>query len=83
MGLRIDREVTTQGRYRARPIAQFRLDMVVEGRLAIEIKSCAKVGMSSGGNPLNYLRATKYPIGLLLHYGLKPAFYRYVCTPTD
>ena len=80
-GLRVEREVLTQVYYQGQIVGQFRLDMVVEKRLVVEIKSCPKVGAVERRQLFNYLRATNYRLALLLHFGPKPAFNRFIWTP--
>lgn len=79
-GLLVEREKLVQVYYENQPIAQFRLDMLVENRLLVEIKSCSKVGEVEHRQLFNYLRATDFEIALLLHFGPKPAFNRFVWT---
>lgn len=57
-----------------------RLDMVVDDRLIVEIKSTDRLHRDAKRQLYNYLRATKLEIGLLLHFGRAPTFYRVICT---
>ncbi|HXG81089.1 MAG TPA: GxxExxY protein [Sphingomicrobium sp.] len=47
----------------------FRADLVLEGRLIIEVKSVEKIAPVHGKQLLTYLRLTKQPLGLLLNFG--------------
>ena len=47
----------------------FRADLVVEGRLLIEIKSADRLAPVHGRQLLTYLRLAKQPLGLLMNFG--------------
>jgi GxxExxY protein len=59
----------------------FRIDLLVDGRLLIEIKSVERLGAAHAKQLLTYLRLTKQPVGLLINFGgatLKEGFRRLV-----
>ncbi len=47
----------------------FRVDMLVGGRLIIEIKSVERLAPVHGKQLLTYLRLTHQPLGLLMNFG--------------
>lgn len=47
----------------------FRIDLLVEGRLLIEIKSVERLNAAHAKQLLTYLRLTKQPVGLLINFG--------------
>jgi GxxExxY protein len=47
----------------------FRVDIVVEGRLLIEVKSTEKVAAVHPKQLLTYLRLMKLPLGILMNFG--------------
>ena len=47
----------------------FRLDMLVENRLVIEIKAIEKLAPIHARQTLTYLRLMKLPLGLLINFG--------------
>ncbi len=47
----------------------FRADLVVEGRLIIEIKSIDRLAPVHGKQMLTYLRLARQPLGLLMNFG--------------
>lgn len=49
--------------------AAFKIDLLVEGRLLIEIKSVDRLHPVHAKQLLTYLRLTKQPVGLLLNFG--------------
>src|SRR3546814_3570590 len=49
--------------------AAFRIDLLVDERLLVEIKSVERLMPVPGKQLLTYLRLTNQPVGLLLHFG--------------
>lgn len=60
------------------PIAQQRLDMIVDGRVVVEIKATERLHRDAARQLYNYLRATRLEVGLLLHFGRDPNFTRVI-----
>ena len=61
--------------------AAFRIDLIVDETLLIEIKSVDQLHASHAKQLLTYLRLTKQPVGLLINFGgatLKEGFRRIV-----
>jgi GxxExxY protein len=48
--------------------AAFRIDLFVDDRLILEIKSVEQIGRAHGKQLLTYLRLTNQPVGLLLNF---------------
>jgi GxxExxY protein len=49
--------------------AAFRIDLLVEGRLIVEVKSVERLSPVHGKQLLTYLRLMKQPVGLLINFG--------------
>jgi len=49
--------------------AAFRIDLLVEDRLLVEIQSVEQLHASHAKQLLTYLRLTKQPVGLLINFG--------------
>jgi GxxExxY protein len=49
--------------------AAFRIDILVEGVLLVEIKSTERLHAAHAKQLLTYLRLTKQPVGLLINFG--------------
>ncbi len=81
----VEREVAVQIAYKGIVAGQHRLDMVVDQALIVEAKSTALLAPAAQRQLYSYLHATSYKVGLLLHFGPEPRFYRLVCTrePTN
>ena len=81
-GLRVEREVSVRIYYKGKEIAWQRLDLLVEGKVIVEVKSTATLPITAMRQPQNYLQATRFEIGLLLHFGPVPKPYRFYA-PND
>jgi len=79
-GHTVSREVYVSVRYKDEELCKQRIDMIVDDRLIIETKSTELLHKSAIRQVYNYLRATRLEVGLLLHFGPEPAFYRQVQT---
>jgi GxxExxY protein len=79
-GHRVDRELNVLIQYDGAEIAHQRLDMVVDDKVVIEIKSTEHLHRDAKRQLYNYLRATRFEVGLLLHFGRSAKFYRVICT---
>lgn len=55
-----------------------RIDMIVDEKVVVEIKSTPVLPPTAQRQLLNYLRATKLEVALLLHFGPDARFYRLV-----
>ena len=82
-GHAIGREVWVPVHYKGEVISRQRLDMIVDERVVVEAKSTHELHKSAPRQVYNYLRATRLQVGLLLHFGPEPAFYRLVHTHPD
>lgn len=78
-GHAIARELSVRVRYKGEELGSQRLDMVIDEVLVVEAKSTHSLHPSAARQLYNYLRATNLELGLLLHFGPKPHFYRIIC----
>ncbi|HEX6600020.1 MAG TPA: GxxExxY protein [Gemmatimonadaceae bacterium] len=62
--------------YRDVEVGFFRMDMLVESTVAVEIKSTDVLAPTAKRQLLNYLRVSHLDVGLLLHFGPEPTFHR-------
>lgn len=79
-GLIVEREVMVPVAFQGETIGLQRLDLLVEGKVVIEVKSTHALPASSHRQLLSYLRGTGLEVGLLLHFGPEAQFHRTVCT---
>ena len=74
----VAREVSVHVHHKGHILAVQRIDMIVDERLVVEVKSCVELPGVARRQLLNYLRATTLQVGLILHFGLEPKFHRLV-----
>lgn len=68
-GIAFRREARLDVRYKGQLAGVYRADFLVERRLVLELKACTAAGDLDRKQLLNYLRITRMPLGLLLHFG--------------
>jgi GxxExxY protein len=76
-GLRVEREVPLAVNFRGIRVGSFRADLIVESKVLIELKAGALLDPHADAQILNYLKATKLEVALLLHFGPKPKIKRF------
>jgi GxxExxY protein len=72
-GLSFDREVEQEIFYRDRPVSigTRRADFVIEGKVLVELKAIIKLEDVHVAQVLNYLKAYRIEVGLLVNFGSK------------
>ena len=69
-GLAIERQIALPLRYKGIVVDNaFKVDLLVERRLVIELKSVERLAPVHGKQLLTYLRLMKLPLGLLMNFG--------------
>ena len=71
-GHAVAREYSVRVFYKGEEIAWQRLDLVVEGRIVVEVKATALLPPVTERQLFNYLRGSRMEVGLILHFGYKP-----------
>jgi GxxExxY protein len=70
MGLAVERQNAVSFQYRGATFEDaFKVDLLVEGRLVIELKSVEKLSPVHAKQVLTYLRLLDLPVGLLMNFG--------------
>ena len=77
-GMLVRQEVPLDVIFRGRCIGTFRADLIVEDTVLVEIKAATTVENYAVSQILNYLKAAGGGVGLLLNFGRKPEYKRYV-----
>ena len=82
LGYRVDRQKPIDIHFDGQRFdAAFRIDLLIESSVLIEIKSVERLNPVHAKQLLSYLRLTKQPLGLLINFGgatLKEGFKRLV-----
>jgi GxxExxY protein len=68
-GLKYDRQVLRPMHYRGSRIGDYRIDLIVESQVIVEIKSVVRHDPVFTAQVLTYLRVTGLQVGLLLNFG--------------
>jgi GxxExxY protein len=76
VGLEVHEEVELPVWFRGRQIARFRADMIVAGKLLIEVKVAPEIDRFHMAQVLHYLKASDLEVGLLFNFGREPKFTR-------
>ena len=79
-GHTVRREVMVDVFYKGELLASQRVDMIVDDKVIVEIKSTAHLPQSAQRQTLNYLKSSSLAVAILLHFGPEPAFHRLVHT---
>lgn len=79
-GHEVVREHSVYVIYKGEQIATQRLDMIVDGKLVVESKSTQRLSPVASRQLYSYLRGTNLEVGLLLHFGPEPSFFRLIST---
>jgi GxxExxY protein len=77
-GLFVQKETPVEVLYKQRRAGWYRVDLLVERRVSIEVKATRVLAPTDERQLFNYLCGTTQDVGLLLHYGPSPKFYRMV-----
>jgi len=70
LGYKIDRQLPVDIEFEGqRFIAAFKIDLLIDDRLIVEIKSVDHPSASHAKQMLTYLRLMKLPVGLIINFG--------------
>ena len=79
-GLEVSCEVPFDVFFRGQHVGSFQADIVVNGLVLVEVKSCPQLEARHQAQVINYLRASTLEVALLLNFGPKREFRRIVYT---
>jgi GxxExxY protein len=60
------------------PPGEFKTDLIVNGKVIIELKALRRIDPAHEAQLINYLKATNIEVGLLLNFGRIPEFKRFI-----
>ena len=64
--------------YQDKIVGEYFADILVDGKVIVEIKAARNLGLDNEAQLLNYLKATDKEVGLLLNFGPTPEIKRKV-----
>ncbi|KAA3662665.1 MAG: GxxExxY protein [Chloroflexi bacterium] len=71
-GFIVDQQKPIHVHYRKQVIGEYFADLIVNDLIILELKAARSIGKKHEAQLLNYLKATKYEVGLLLNFGPLP-----------
>ena len=77
-GLACEREVLYPVYFKGVDVGEYRADLVVESKVIAEVKTADKIVPVHEVQLLNYLRAAKISLGLVLNFGPRSTFKRLI-----
>lgn len=77
-GLEAARQVPFTVEFHGEIVGEYRADLIVNGRVIVEIKAIVALSSAQEAQLLNYLKASGLEVGLLLNFGPKAEFKRKV-----
>lgn len=79
LGIHAAAEIAVPVWYHGQQVGDFRADIVVEGKLLLELKAVDRLGSSHEAQTIHYLKATDFEVALLMNFGGgKPEFKRVI-----
>ncbi len=79
-GLQLEREVVFTVALEGVSLGEFRADLVVAGKVIVELKACERIVAAHEAQLISYLKASDLNIGLLLNFGPKAELRRIIWT---
>ena len=77
-GLCVEKQKDISVFFRGKIIGDFKADLIVNEKVIIELKAVRALTPAHEAQLINYLKATNIEVGLLLNFGRKPEFKRFV-----
>ena len=78
IGLAVQRQAWLDVAFRGRGVGRFKVDLLVESCLAVELKARSALIDAHVAQLLNFLRGSQLEVGLLFNFGPKPSYRRLV-----
>lgn len=75
-GLQVKQQHPIPVWFHGRRIGDFKADLLVDNKIILELNAARALDPSQEAQLLRYLKATEFELGLLLNFGLRPAFRR-------
>ncbi len=76
MGVQVEYPVAVH--FRGAVVGTFRIDLIVNGKIMVEIKTCEQLNKAHESQTMNYLRSTMIEVALLVNFGPAPKVRRLV-----
>jgi len=77
-GLCVEKQKEISVLFRGKLIGNFKPDLIINEKVIVELKAISSLDAAHEAQLINYLKATHIEVGLLLNFGRKPEFKRFV-----
>ena len=77
-GLCVEKQKDISVFFRGKVIGSFKADLIVNEKVILELKAVRTLDPAHEAQLINYLKTTNIEVGLLLNFGRKPEFKRFV-----
>jgi len=77
-GLSVEKQKGIDVLFRGISVGEYRADLIVDDTVVVEVKAVESLVPAHGAQLMNYMRATKIEVGVLLDFGAKPEFKRFL-----
>jgi GxxExxY protein len=77
-GIPFERKVKLPVSYKGAMIGQYEADLVVDGRIVVEIKSVSRLNSVNDAQAIHYLTATGLQLAIIINFGASSLQYRRV-----
>jgi GxxExxY protein len=81
-GLNVAQQLPIAVPFEGEAVGEYFADLVVGGVILVELKVAQTMAAEHEAQLINYLKATRFRVGLILNFGPKPEFRRKAFTPT-
>jgi len=75
-GLIVETQVPLTVRFRGENVGEFFADIIVEGKVMVELKAVKELAAEHQAQLINYLKATGVEVGLLVNFGRPKVEYK-------
>jgi GxxExxY protein len=79
-GLKVLQQVPIEVCYDGQPVGEYFADLLVEDKVILEVKATEALIKAHENQLVNYLKATRLELGLVLNFGPEPQFKRKIFT---
>jgi GxxExxY protein len=79
-GFVVEKQKQIKVYFKEKQVGEYFADLIIDGNVIIELKAAESLREEHEAQLVNYLKATKIEIGLLLNFGKKPEIRRKIFT---
>lgn len=78
LSLKVKSQAPIKVSFRDKIVGTFKADLLVENKVIVELKAVSQIRKEHKAQLINYLKATKIELGLLMNFGEEPEFKRFI-----